>query len=130
MDVFNTTLINLRVLQSLQSHTRLDTTQTLFRVHAPASWIPVWLKRWWGSQTRLTDISRVQTLYDEATGYIEDNHPEIERLKTYLDESRRGLHQLKRTYSQDPTVTALLDVILDTVSQIVDEEWSSRQNSD
>lgn len=130
MDVFNTTLINLRVLQSLQSHMRLDTTQILFRVHGPASWIPVWLKRWWGSQTRLTDISRVQTLYDEALGYIEENHPQSERVREYLGESRRGLFQLKTTYAQDPTVTALLDVILDTVSQTVGEEWSSRQSSD
>lgn len=130
MDVMDTTLINLRVLQSLQSHMRLDTTQKLFRVHAPASWIPVWLKRWWGSQTRLTDISRVQSLYQEALGYIRDDHPDSERIQEYLSQSRKGLHQLKKTYAQDPTVTALLDVILDSVSQIVDEELFLKQNSD
>lgn len=130
MDVMDTTLINLRVLQSLQSHTRLDTTQTLFRVHTPASWIPTWLKRWWGAQTRLTDISRVQSLYQEALGHIENNHPQSDRLREYLSESRKGLYQLKTTYAQDPTVTALLDVILDTVSQTVGEEYSSTQNSD
>lgn len=121
MDTLETILINLRVLQSLQSHDRLDTTETLFRIHTTAAWVPVWLKRWWAAQTRITDISRVQTLYTEAAEYIRDGHDDAQRVKSYVSESRRGLTNMKITYRQDPTVSALLDVILDSVNQISDE---------
>lgn len=116
MDVFENTLINLRVLQSLQCHNRIDTTQTLFQIHTPMQWFPSWAKRWWASQSRSTDISRIQGLYTEALGFINAGHPHSVRLREYLDESRRGLENLKTTYTNDPTIVARIDVILDSVN--------------
>ncbi len=120
MDIFENILINLRVLQSLQCHNRLDTTETLFKIHTPLQWIPTWLKRWWASQTRTTDISRIQTLYQNAARHLDDNHPESSRLREYVDDSRQGLENLRTTYANDSTIVARLDVILDSVNHILD----------
>jgi hypothetical protein len=120
MNNFENVLINLRVLQSLQCHNRLDTTQPLFQIHTPLRWIPTWAKRWWAHQTRMTDISRIQSLYHEASSHIHQNHPQTVRLKNYIAESKRGLQNLKTTYENDPTIVARLDVILDSVQQLLD----------
>ena len=121
MDVFDNMLINLRVLQSLQCHNRLDTSNTLFKIHTPAAWLPAWLRRWWGSQTRLTDISRIQTLYNESAQYIKNKNPSYERLQKYMSDSLRGLRNLQTTYMNDPTTVALIDVILDSVECLIND---------
>ena len=79
-------------------------------------WFPTWAKRWWASQSRSTDISRIQGLYTEALNFLAAGHPNSERLREYLDESRRGLENLKTTYTNDPTIVARIDVILDSVN--------------
>ena len=119
MDVFERTLINLRVLASLQCHNRLDTTQTLFKIHTTAEWIPAWIKRWWAQQTRTTDLSRIQSLYNDAMGMMQDNHAQSDRLESYLADSRKGLESLMTTYRNDPTIVAHIAVILDSVTHSV-----------
>lgn len=121
MDVFENTLINLRVLQSVQCHNRLDTTQTLFQIHTPLHFFPIWAKRWWAAQSRSTDISRIQSVYTEAVQLIDSDHPQSARLLEYLDGSRRGLENLKTTYTNDPTIVARIDVILDSVTHILEQ---------
>ena len=121
MDVFENTLINLRVLQSVQCHNRLDTTQTLFQIHTALNFFPIWAKRWWAAQSRSTDISRIQSVYTEAVQLIESEHPQSKRLFEYLDGSRRGLENLKTTYTNDPTIVARIDVILDSVNHILEQ---------
>jgi len=116
MDDFENMLINLKVLQSLNTSVRLDTTETLFRIHSTASWIPAWARRWWAQQSRLTDVTRIQTLYKDAIGLVNEEHTQSLRIKTYVSDSRKGLVNLKSTYRNDPTVIALIDVILDSVS--------------
>ena len=111
MNNFENMLINLKVLQSLQCHVKLDTTETLFRIHSTAAWVPAWVKRWWAQQTRLTDITRIQTLYQDARQLVDEEHPQAERIKQHLIDSQKGLINLKTTYRNDPTVVALLDDI-------------------
>lgn len=122
MDVFERTLINLKVLQSLQCHNRLDTTQPLFKIHTTAEWIPAWIKRWWAQQTRTTDLSRIQSLYNDAMTMMNERHPQAERLQAYLSESRKGLESLMTTYRNDPTIVARIEVILDSVTHSVEPQ--------
>ena len=112
-------LINLKVLESLKSHVRLDTTESLFRIHATHSWVPSWAKRWWSTQSRVTDISRIQNLYSKAIKLVVDVHPDSERIQKYLSNSIQGLKNLKITYANDVTTAALLDVIVDNVTRLI-----------
>jgi|MDSY01.1.fsa_nt_gb hypothetical protein len=119
MDEFEKTLINLRVLQSLQCHNRLDTTQALFKIHTTSEWVPSWVRRWWAQQSRSTDLSRIQTLYNDAMTMLNDDHPQSERLRVYLSDSRKGLESLMTTYRNDPTIVARIEVILDSAAHSV-----------
>jgi hypothetical protein len=119
MDVLEKTLINLRVLQSLQCHNRLDTTQPLFKIHTTAEWVPAWVRRWWAQQSRSTDLSRIQSLYNDALEMLRDEHPQSDRLQQYLSDSRKGLESLMTTYRNDPTIVARIEVILDSVTHSV-----------
>jgi hypothetical protein len=117
MDEFENMLINLKVLRVLNTNVRLDTTETLFKIHSAGAWVPTFIRRWWAQQNRLTDITRIQTLYQKATRLVVERHPQSERILKYLNDSKQGLANLKTTYRNDPTVMALIDVILDTVDE-------------
>lgn len=119
MDEFEKTLINLRVLQSLQCHNRLDTTQPLFKIHTTSEWVPSWVRRWWAQQSRSTDLSRIQSLYNDAIAMLNADHPQSERLRLYLSDSRKGLESLVTTYRNDPTIVARIEVILDSATHSV-----------
>jgi len=119
MSDLQTVLINLKVLECLKSHVRLDTTGILFRIHTAAAWVPAWAKRWWSVQSRVTDISRIQNLYTKAIQGVADGHHDSERLKMYLTNSIQGLKNLKITYANDVTTSALLEVIIDNVSHLL-----------
>lgn len=118
MNKFENMLINLKVLQSLNTNVQLDTTEDLFKVHSAVAWVPAWLKRWWASQSRLTDITRIQTLYQDAQQHVVDEHPQAERIKSYLLQSQKGLQNLKMTYRNDPTIIALIEVIIDSIEEL------------
>lgn len=118
---FETVLVNLKVLKWLGADVRLNTTQTLFRIHSPSSWVPASVQRWWHHQSRVTDIARIQNLYKDALGFVHARHPHAERLKQYMADSRKGLLNLKTTYRNDPTALASLELVLDAVSATLDE---------
>jgi hypothetical protein len=130
MDNFENTLVNLRVIHSLQCHERLDTTQPLFKIHQPLSWVPVWAKRWWAAQTRRTDISRIHTLYQQSIHFVNTNHEHSMRIIEYIRDSKSGLKNLKTTYEQDSTVVAQINVIIDTVNDLLTSFEISKQTND
>lgn len=115
--LYETTLINLRILRSLEPGFRLDTTQRLFRVHQKRSQlVPTWFQRWWSSQDRRSDVSRIQLLYHQAHQCTESTDgPSKKRMTEYIRESVEGLKNLQTTYRTDLTMTALIDVILDQI---------------
>lgn len=123
VNLYETTLINLRILRSLEPGFRLDTTQRLFRVHQKQSkMVPTWFTRWWQSQDRQADISRIQLLYHQAHQCIDSNTGSCQRrMQEYVKESIEGLKNLQTTYRTDLTMTALIDVILDQIQQNEDQ---------
>tara|TARA_B100000795_G_C22804051_1_gene443737 strand:- start:1511 stop:1930 length:420 start_codon:yes stop_codon:yes gene_type:complete len=117
--LYETTLINLRILRSIEPGHRLDTTHRLFRVHQKRSQlVPVWLQRWWQQQDRQSDISRIQETYHQAIQCIQTCDPiGQKRMSEYIRNSVGGLKNLQTTYRLDLTMMALIDVILDQIQQ-------------
>ena len=80
--------------------------------------IPTWLARWWNSQDRQSDISRIQLLYHQSQQCIQNSEGKVkERMAEYVKESIEGLKNLQTTYRTDLTMFALIDVILDQIQQ-------------
>jgi|TARA_B110001452_G_scaffold92137_1_gene75972 hypothetical protein len=117
MALYETTLINLRILRSLEPGFRLDTTQRLFQVHQKRSQlVPTWFTRWWSSQDRRSDVSRIQLLFHQAHQCSENTEgASKKRMIEYIRDSVEGLKNLQTTYRTDLTMTALIDVILDQI---------------
>lgn len=117
--LYESTLINLRILRSLEPGFRLDTSKKLFRVHKKRNqMVPTWFARWWNSQDRLSDISRIQLLYHQSQQCIQNSEGKVkERMAEYVRESIEGLKNLQTTYRTDLTMFALIDVILDQIQE-------------
>ena len=117
--LYETTLINLRILRSLEPGFRLDTSKKLFRVYQKRNqMVPTWFARWWNSQDRQSDISRIQLLYHQSQQCIQSSEGKVkERMVEYVRESIEGLKNLQTTYRTDLTMFALIDVILDQIQE-------------
>jgi hypothetical protein len=105
-------LLNLKFLQSLPCHVKLDTTGRLFKVQTAGACVLSFLRRC--QQNRLMDITRIETLYQEAQCWVDD---EVvgQMVKQYLIGSREGLFNLQTTYQNNPTVMAPLNVVIDNL---------------
>ena len=116
MNLFENVLINLRVIGSLRPHDRLNTTEPLFTIHSPNRYTPVWFARWWASQNRSCDISRIQHTYNTAKSLQMsiDDQKKVGKLSEYIATSMEGLKHMKETYKNDYTIIATIDVICDT----------------
>jgi hypothetical protein len=123
--LYETTLINLRILRSIEPGHRLDTTQRFFRVHQKRSQlVPVFFSRWWNQQDRNSDICRIQSLYHQAVQCCHTCDPTSKkRMLDYIKKSESGLKNLQTTYRIDLTMVALIDVILDQIER-------QRENTD
>ena len=117
-------IINMKVIGKLQPHVRLDTSQALFKIYQPSSYMPIWIQRWWAVHNRKTDIARVSQLYENVlkiadTGVEEDTKIQ---LKNALKESIGGLNNLKTTYEDDITCSASIEYIIDSIQPYVIDE--------
>ena len=119
MDVYEVTLINLDVLSKVQAYERINTTLPLFKIHCTTSYIPSWFSRWWSSQSRNCDISRIQHLFQTAVSLMELEDERKETIKKYVRESVKGLKQVKITYEHDSTIIAQIDMILHQIESYI-----------
>ena len=120
MDVYEVTLINLDVLSKVQAYERVNTTLPLFKIHITNSYIPSWFVRWWSSQSRNCDISRIQHLYQTAIYLMELEDERKETIQKYVSSSIKGLKQIKMTYENDSTIIAQIDMILHQIHTYID----------
>ena len=118
-------IINMKVIGKLQPHVRLDTSQALFKIYQPNSYMPIWIQRWWAVHNRKTDIARVSQLYENVLKIAEHGVEEDTKiqLKNALKESIGGLNNLKTTYEDDITCSASIEYIIDSIQPyVVDED--------
>ena len=117
-------IINMKVIGKLQPHVRLDTSQALFKIYQPNSYMPIWIQRWWAVHNRKTDIARVSQLYENVLKIAEHGVEEDTKiqLKNALKESIGGLNNLKTTYEDDITCSASIEYIIDSIQPYVIDE--------
>lgn len=102
-------LINLRVLACLEPYQRVHTRQVHFRIYEHR-FLPEWVARWLDGATRRSDFGRIRDVYLTAIENLD--HP---GLAEQLQQSRKGLESLKKTYENDQTMLARIDTLIDMV---------------
>ena len=115
--------LNLKIVSKLRAHDRLDTSQTIFRIHSSTYFIPLFLIRWWTRGNREHDVARIETLYKEASEFVHsDDSDEGERsqILTAMEQSTSGLRNICTTYDNDATIQSRVEVIIDNTERLLE----------
>ena len=116
-------LLNLKVISKVRAHDRLDTSQSVFRIHGSSYLIPLWVVRWWTRGSREHDVSRLESLYQSATEFVSDSETEENKraqILAAMEHSCSGLRNICTTYDNDATIQARIEVIIDNAEQLIE----------
>lgn len=115
--------LNLKIISKLRAHDRLDTSQTVFRIHSSTYFIPLWVIRWWTRGSREHDVARIETLYKEASEFIsnmEFDDGERSQILVAMEQSITGLRNICTTYDSDATIQSRVEVIIDNSERLIE----------
>jgi len=120
MDKHEVTFVNLKVLAKLEPYQKLNTRRTHFQISTPAisnSYValPEFVLRWWAGSNRENDYIRLKELYFAAVDILKTNEKK-EQIRAAIEESKKGLESLQKTYENDVTTKAKIDWLLDHVN--------------
>tara|TARA_Y100001970_G_C14245271_1_gene867699 strand:- start:4072 stop:4494 length:423 start_codon:yes stop_codon:yes gene_type:complete len=129
-------IVNLKVLESLETNQKLITKETILNIES-LSIIPESARRWLRQDNREESIKKITNIVDSAINIIEskkygdnnnlsstmyydckeDNEVDINNVNIidYLVKSKKGLHNLKNTYSACKKTVAKIDWIIDKI---------------
>ena len=117
--------VNLKIIARLEAFQRINTRASLFKIsplEQPNNYLglfsPQWLTRWWSGSSRESDFSRIRDLYVLAFERLDEGH-DTDNLKKHLDESTKGLMNLKKTYENDMTLICRLETLLEKIRERV-----------
>ena len=115
--------LNLKIVSKLRAHDRLDTSQTIFRIHSSTYFIPLFLIRWWTRGNREHDVARIETLYKEAADFVhadETDEGERSQILSAMEQSISGLRNICTTYDNDATIQSRVEVIIDNTERLLE----------
>ena len=113
----DTTMVNLKIISKLEPEKKLETDGLLFQ-HVEWSLFPEGARRWWYGHSRSVTITKIQQLYETAFAKIKGDDDKS-RLLASIQESLKGLRNLKTTYASDNTIGSQLDVIIEDIDLII-----------
>tara|TARA_B100000963_G_scaffold5656_1_gene4282 strand:- start:225 stop:680 length:456 start_codon:yes stop_codon:yes gene_type:complete len=141
-------VINLKVISSLGINQKLITKDIILNVE-PLSIIPEFARRWLRQDNREESIKKIDNVVDQSIEYLKKssdqnkkntnteldstvfydctNTPKTSQsnninLIHYLIESKKGLDNLKKTYSPCIQTVSKIDWIIDKIDNIVNSE--------
>ena len=140
--------INLRVIQGLDKNQKLISRGSYLNVE-PNSIVPEFLRRWHRQDNRNECLKKIGLVVNSAIEYIlklidanksnsegttnilivDDKNNcnkntvnnEISTMKKYLEDSLKGIKNLKETYATDTQTCARIDVIINKITQILED---------
>lgn len=119
--------VNLKIIARLEAFQRINTRASLFKIsplEQPNNYLslfsPQWFTRWWSGSSRESDFSRIRDLYVLAFERLDEGH-DTDNLKKHLDESTKGLMNLKKTYENDMTLICRLETLLEKIRDKVNK---------
>jgi len=103
-------IINLKLLAMVGKHQKLVTRDVYLNIEA-RSIVPESLRRWKRGDDRHGAIQKINQTINAALKYAPE-HPSIQG---YLENSVRGIQNLKETYALCQQTCARLDAVLDKI---------------
>ena len=117
-------IVNLKVLSGLEQNKKLITKETFLNVERP-NMLPESVKRWWRSDSRDESIKKIDMIITKAIQAI----PENPQLKQYIENAKKGIINLKETYTDCNQTKARLDTIIVKIDNILIDKTRSRSSS-
>ena len=114
--------INLKILASLPTNTRLNTSNKLFYHEQDGAWTTV--RRSLTGASRTSTVDSIDALIMACKRAFEEHGNDIPKLAKHLEEARTGIYSLRKTYSGDATTQAALDRIIDKMDECVSQPGS------
>lgn len=99
--------INLNVLSNLEQNKKIITKESYLNVEKQ-NYIPESIKRTWRGDSRNETVKKIELVINKAIDLKEKN-PQLDEL---LENSKKGILNLKETYSECTQTKARLDAIL------------------
>ena len=100
-------IVNLKILSELEQNKKIITKENLLNVER-SNLIPESLKRYWRGDSRDETVKKLDLIITKAIDLKESN----QQIVNLLESSKKGLLNLKETYSDCPQTKARLDAIL------------------
>lgn len=118
-------IVNLKVLSGLEQNKKLVTKETFLNVEKPNMLLPEFVKRWWRSDSRDESIKKIDMVITKAIETI----PEEPQLKEFIENAKKGIINLKETYTDCNQTKARLDTIIVKIDNILSNSIRSRSSS-
>ena len=119
--------VNLSVLSKLPINTKLNTSGVYMNIET-TTYIPQSVRRWTRGDNRDEMINKINRVVIKAVSLIKQDPGDNEVLQ-HLDDSSKGIMNLKETYSTCVQTCARLDVIEDKIRECCNQTKESNDGS-
>ena len=107
-------IVNLKVLSGLEQNKKLVTKETFLNVEKTNMILPEFVKRWWRSDSRDESIKKIDMVISKAIESISEEP----QLKEFIENAKKGIINLKETYTDCNQTRARLDTIIVKIDNI------------
>jgi hypothetical protein len=111
-------IINLTIISQIERGNRLMTRGSFLNIE-PRSIIPESIRRWNRQDNRNETLKRLNNVVNHAILILPTNGFHV---KSYLENSKQGIINLKETYSTCNQTCARLDILLDKIKLAIGEQ--------
>ena len=103
--------INLKIISQINEGDKLFVSQNLLQIDRSQRGIANASVRWYNNESRQQTMIQLNKIIRKAFEYMNSDH----LVAINLESSVKGLIELKKTYTDDPTIVAQIDVLMEEI---------------
>ena len=111
---YDEVVVNLKVIASICANVKLYTKGSYLNIEQPM-FIPESVRRWYRQDSRDEAIKRIDRTIARSIAYLEKDKEKETAIYQYLEDAKKGIINMKDTYSTCVQTMARLDTILDKI---------------
>ena len=105
--------INLKIISQINEGDKLFVSQNLLQIDRSQRGVATATVRWYNNESRQQTMIQLNKIIRKAFEYM---HKDC-LIAANLESSVKGLIELKKTYIDDPTVVAQIDVLMEEIAE-------------